>query len=282
VTSYLKAHLSDAHSVSVDFDGIRTSHKSSEFMPGIGLAVRHQLASPLWIKGSYERTLRLPDAYEQFGDGLLLLPNPQLKPERSHNANLGIVAEFSHTDHEWWFETQTFVRQVTDLIRVEAVGLTAQYVNQRNVRSAGIDAALRYTWRRMWSFETSATFQDLRNMSRFEDGRPSYVYLDRIPNSPFFISSQQIRFSTSWMEAAWTGYYVEAYYLKWPSLGAADGKHVIPTQFTQSLRVQLGRSDRPHSLTLECLNLTSARVYDQFRLQKPGRSFHLTYRLHYK
>jgi outer membrane cobalamin receptor len=278
-TAFLKSHLALGNTTAVDFDGVRTRYRSRTSVPGVGLAFRHTLTSQHSIKSSYERTFRLPDAYEQFGDGLLLLSNPTLRPEKSHNLNIGWVYENIEGSSRMWMEAQGFLRSVEDLIRVDAVGLTAQYVNQRRVRSLGIDVAARYQWNERWSVESTMTYQDLRNASRTEDGRPSYVFGDRIPNIPFLVSTQQLAYSTSRLEVAWSGYFVERYFLKWPSLGAADGKHVIPRQFTQSMRIRLG-GDRIHSFTFECHNLTSARVYDQFRLQKPGRSFHLTYRAH--
>lgn len=57
---------------------------------GYGLGTRYLFAEPFALKFSYEHSVRLPLARELLGNGTTVYPNLRLKPEQSHNFNLGV------------------------------------------------------------------------------------------------------------------------------------------------------------------------------------------------
>lgn len=62
----------------------------------------------------------------------------------------------------------------------------------------------------------------------------------------------------------------------WESLGTRDSKQVVASQLVHNAIVTYAL-DGPvaSSLSLEVSNLTDARVFDFFGVQKPGRAFSL-------
>lgn len=284
-TFFSKLYFFNSKTVGVDWDGTRTEFTSEIFKPGYGAATSYHLWDGAQIKFSYEKTYRFPDGYEVFGDGLLLLSSPQLKPESSNNFNFGARLDEFFGNHHLLAETNLFLRDAENLIRIEATGLTSQYINQRNVISSGVEAGFRYEYKRLFFADANLTYQNILNNSRYENGRISHVYRDRIPNIPYLMSSQSLglkfddllttqdRFSLTWR-----GNFVEEYYLKWPSLGSASGKHVIPQQYVQNLQLGYSLKNGRYNVNLECSNITDANAYDHFRLQKPGRAFQVKFR----
>lgn len=284
-TVFSKLYFFDSKTGSVDFNGIKTEYASKLFKPGYGIASTFHVWEGAQVKASYEKTYRFPDGYEVFGDGLLLLSNPQLSPESSHNFNLGAQVDQFVGDHHLAAETNLFVRDAENLIRIEATGLTSQYVNQRSVMSSGIEVGFRYEYKRLFYADANLTYQNILNNSRYENGRISHVYRDRIPNIPYLMSSQSagLKFddlitSQDRLSLTWRGNFVEEYYLKWPSLGSAGGKYVIPQQYVQAVQLGYSLKNGRYNINLECSNLTDAKAYDHFRLQKPGRAFQVKFR----
>lgn len=284
-TLFSKLYFFDSRTVQVDWDGTTTAYTSDKFKPGYGIAATYHPLEGMQVKASYEKTYRFPDGYEVFGDGLLLMSNPTLSPENSNNVNLGVLYDRFLGNHRVMVETNYFLREAEDLIRIEATGLTSQYINQRNVLSSGLETGIRYEYRRLLFADFSLTYQNILNNSKYENGRVSHVYRDRIPNIPYLMSGQSagLKFDdlisqNDRVTVIWRGNFVEEYYLKWPSLGSSDSKYIIPRQYTQDLQLGYSLENGRYNITLECSNITDAKAYDHFRLQKPGRAFQLKIR----
>ncbi|MEO1233978.1 MAG: TonB-dependent receptor plug domain-containing protein, partial [Myxococcota bacterium] len=71
---------------------------------GLGTSLRFEILPGLATKASYEWAARLPRAEEVFGNAVLVGPNLELRPEESHNVNLGaqvlLVPDESETPQE--------------------------------------------------------------------------------------------------------------------------------------------------------------------------------------
>lgn len=244
-------------------------------------------ASRAWLlKTSWENAIRLPEVEELLGDGLLVRANPELQPEKSTNINLG--AAWNRKQGMWRLrgEGNGFFRNIEDMIRSESAGVTSESVNQASVRVMGVEGGVGANYSRWWEGSINATWQDLRNHTRYEAGQPSIVYLDRLPNVPWLFGNAAMQ--AHWPEplgwggrlsAQWNMRFVEEYYLKWPSLGDPDQKHVIPQQWTHDLGIVVLTSDRHLTWSLSCDNVADARLYDNYRQQKPGRSWSTKLRL---
>ncbi|MES2627570.1 MAG: TonB-dependent receptor [Bacteroidota bacterium] len=267
-------------------------NKNSIDTTGYGIAAAYFIFKDLQIKGSYELACRMPDGEELFGDGVNQIANKSLKPENSNNYNIGFVySPVISTDHRIILEANFLARKAADFIRVDVSGeQRTQSVNVRGVKNSGFDAYVKYIWKDRFNIGANITYQTLYNSTQFEPNQfgtqiLSAVYLDRIPNIPYLFGNVDLGLRISPNHSGWgnlsTNYnfsYVEEFYLKWPSLGDPSTKSVIPLQLSHDLSISYSTIGGRYNLTLDCKNLTNAKLYDNFALQKAGRAFYFKVR----
>jgi outer membrane cobalamin receptor len=262
--------------------------KNHSLQHGEGIALSVFATKDLQIKTSYEYTSRMPESYELFGDGLLLLPNVNLKPEQSHNANFGLLyGKRIKKDHLVNAELGFIFRQPKEMIRLVAIGITSVYENLETGRTMGGEVSVHYAYRQWVSLEVNATYQDMRNTNRAKNNNPDPLYMDRLPNIPYLFGNailgfQSIELTKYKLKVGfdWTTNYVERFYLKWPSQGAQDSKYVIPRQISHDASVTLSAFSGRYNISLTCMNVADAKRYDNFKVQKPGRSFNVKLRVY--
>ncbi|SHI53740.1 Outer membrane receptor proteins, mostly Fe transport [Arenibacter nanhaiticus] len=249
---------------------------------GYGLAVTHFMNENLQLKISYEKSYRLPGSDELFGDVINLRGNLDLKPESSDNYNLGTSFWwYPKKNHQFNFNASGFFRKAIDFIRPRLdANQTMQIMdNLGSVTSLGIEGEIRYQFNNRLSMGTNMTYQNLRNNTKYEDGQTtvSVVYKDRIPNMPYLYGNADVSytFPNLWnrehqLSIGYNALYVHAFYLYWPSLGSS--KLDVPEQISHDINLTYSFT-KNLQVTLECRNMLNKTLYDNFSLQKPGRSF---------
>lgn len=256
-----------------------------QVLPGYGAAVSYFALKNLLLKVSYENTCRLPEGYELFGNGLLLLPNPTLQPEKSKNFNAGFLAGKRFKNHVVNLEFNYLYRLPTNLIRSVAVGVQSVYQNLGFGKINCLEGGINYRYKRLLNVEFNATLQNMRNISLKSNGEPDDLYGDRLPNIPYLFSNAAISLNSKscgkykrTIGFNWNTLFVEQFYLKWESLGYLDTKFVIPRQLVSSAAITASSHNGRYNLSLSCNNLFDAKAYDNFKVQKPGRSFNVKLR----
>lgn len=75
------------------YEMIEAPKKKSNTTSQIGFieAVKLEPFSDFHLKASYQRAIRLPNSQELFGDGIITFPAAGLRPEKSHNFNMGFL-----------------------------------------------------------------------------------------------------------------------------------------------------------------------------------------------
>lgn len=263
---------------------------------GGGVASRYRFLDEVNIKASYERAIRLPLARELLGNGNNVYANLALRPELSHNINLGLfgTARFCTGSHRLSYEVNAFLRYVQDYIRAvvsEAEG-TYQYENVQDVNVHGIEGEMKYAFefnRKKNLFEASVntTWQEAINKNKtIVGGRPSVTYGNKIPNAPWLFSNAELAYSRNGvfrdhdrLRLDYQYQYVHWYFLTWEGYGALESKSTIPTQHLHSVHLAYSWMKDRYTLTLGCENLADAVLYDNYKLQKPGRSLMAKFRL---
>lgn len=264
------------------------SIKNKALQHGEGLATNIFITRDFQAKISYEYTSRLPENYELFGDGLLLQPNTALNPEQSHNFNAGLLFGKKIRQHHLINAEAGFVlRRPNNMIRLVAIGITSQYQNLSSASIMGYEASFRYSYKQWLSIEVNATYQDIRNTNKQNNNYPDPLYKDRVPNVPYLFGNailgfQSIELSKYKIQVGfnWSTLYVEQFYLKWPSQGQQDSKFIIPRQLSQDASVALSGLGGRYNISFSCINLLNTKRYDNFKVQKPGRSFNAKFRFY--
>lgn len=248
---------------------------------GYGAAYAHFLSQNFQLKSSFEKSYRLPENDELFGDMINLLGNVSLKPESSYNANLGFTYWLNwKKNNQMQFYVNSFYRNALDFIyaRLNTNQVMQTMDNLGKILSKGLEAEVSYRYKKQLSLGANITYQDLRNNVEYEEnGGKNVVYQDRIPNIPYLYGNIDASYSFSSLfdkkdlslSLGYNLLYVHDFYLYWPSLGR--DKLGIPQQIVHDLNLTLNY--KKWSATFECRNIFNHTLYDNFSLQKPGRSF---------
>ncbi len=261
-------------------DKLMTVNRGYSFQ-GYGVATSLFIFPWLLGKTSYENTLRMPDASEMFGNGLLVQPNTGLKPEKSQNFNIGLISTVGNGKHKLILEGGYLYRLPQNLIRQGTTGVLSVYENVAAVRVSCIEASAKYLYDKHLAVEINGTYQDMININKYEpSGAQSVLYLDRLPNIPFMFGNFSISLSAydvfsqkSKLTFGLSTNYVAGFYLKWPSQGDKDAKYTVPDQINNSISLSYSLRNDKYNISLACNNIADARLYDNFMMQKPGRAF---------
>ncbi|OJH39526.1 TonB-dependent siderophore myxochelin receptor MxcH [Cystobacter ferrugineus] len=248
---------------------------------GGGAALRLRLSEPVYLKASYERATRLPRADEVFGNGVLILENLDLEPEYSHNLNLGVATVPLRTGlGTFRGELNGFARLADNLILLAGRDRDWSYQNVYAARILGVEGAAGWNSRGgLVSLDANATFQDGRNTSA--QGTFGAFEGRRLPNRPWFflnatarVSLRRLAFGDDELSPFWTTRYVHGFFRNWEGLGTVASKDTIDAQLVQAAGVgyRVTRGGVTLGLTAELENLTDARVFDFFGVERPGRA----------
>lgn len=252
---------------------------------GYNTAFTYFITKRFFLKASYERATRLPDETEAFGDLMLVRPNPGLSPESSDNYNVNVVFNSTYVD----IEATGFYRKIDDIIYLQTSPFYAQYKNILKSSSKGFETTVRIKPHKMITLDGNITFQDLRNRSVIENsGMNSERYIGaRLPNIPYLFANGGITLNkdsllnkSSLIQLYWYANYVHSYYLYWAVDGNKDLKNVIPSQFVNNIGVSLAHYKSNVSVSFDVNNLFDNILYDNFKVQLPGRYYSLKLRFY--
>lgn len=257
---------------------------------GYGVGTRVSFWEPLALKASFEHSVRLPLARELLGNGSTIYANTALNPEKSDNVNLGVFGTWHPgVGHVLYYEVNGFMRFVDDYIQAvvaEKEGMM-QYQNVPAVHIKGLEGEVRYSWKRNLQCMANVSWQDARDQRKYkEDGKLSATYLNRVPNRPWLFGAAEVNYTfhdvcrkNSSLRLETSYQWVHWYYLTWEAYGAKESKAQIPAQHVVNAGVTYSWENGRYNLSVSCDNIFDRLVYDHYKLQKPGRSFFLKFRV---
>ena len=263
--------------------------KNTQNSMGGGVGIKLEILPQLAVKASYEHTVRLPLARELLGNGSTVYANLALKPEMSDNINLGLFGTFRSGQHTLFYEANGFLRYVDNYIQpqiTEKEG-TMQYTNEPAVYIKGIEGEVRYDWNKRLQVAGNISWQDARNRQRYKtDGKPSAIFNNRVPNRPWLFASAEAHYTfqnllqkSDRLMLGADYQWVHWFFLSWEGYGAADTKARIPEKNLFGANITYSWHHDRYSVSLDCQNLFDETVYDNYRLQKPGRMVFAKFRL---
>jgi outer membrane receptor protein involved in Fe transport len=180
------------------------------------------------------------------------------------------------------FDLNLFLREIDGMILLGNGGQTSKFSNVYSARSMGVENALAWSAPSgIASLDATFTAQDFRNTSSTGNYRTTEG--QRVPNRPYSFGSWggRLRFDdvivkSDSIEPFYMGRYVHEFFLSWEDEGKRDSKLKVPTQVTHDIGVSwIFETDVARTTaTLEIQNVTDARVYDNFGVQRPGRAFY--------
>lgn len=256
---------------------------------GYGAAAAYYILRGWQLKLSYERACRLPTTDELFGDNDLERGKFELRPERSHNYNLNM--NYSHTfdrQHALYLEGGLIYRLTKDYIKRTTENVSGTYYgaysNHGRVETKGYNVGLRYDYQRWLSVGGNWTQMDVRDDEKTQETgskQANLTYQARMPNLPYQFANGDITLrwhnlgaKGNMLTATYDVLYTHSFPLFSEVYGNASTKMQIPTQTAHNLTLTYVMKNGKYNLSLECHNLTDAKLYDNFNLQKAGRAFY--------
>ncbi len=247
------------------------------------------------VKLSYEYATRLPDEFEVFGDARIIKENLDLNPERSHNVNLNGQYSIIKENSSLTFAASLFYRKVKDGIFLQYDIPFSRYINYEETEVKGFEFETNYMPVKWLNLGFNATYQDIRRVA--VENLYRYLLDSRVPNVPYLFGNFWVNtyfnniFKTGDnLNFTWNANYTHRFFLveipksQEPSLFEPvkdfQTSLIVPQdgrlgQFTNDVGVYYHFSNQKTTLSAECRNIGDVRLYDNFNVQKPGRSFHL-------
>jgi len=290
LTNMLSAKYFHLHSEIEDltsYEMIEAPKKKNNTTSQIGWieAIKYEPFRGFHLKASYQRAIRLPNSQELFGDGIITFPAAGLRPEKSHNFNLGFLIDKNDVLglSRLQFEVNSFYMQVSDMIKLMKQHMAAGYVNAEKVHIKGIETEIKLDISPTVYAYGNLTYQDVRDVLDYLPGTqaPNPTKGLRLPNIPYLFANfgaeyHSDRLFKNWyVKAFWDGKFTEEFFYFWELTELQ--KRRIPRSFVNDIGLLLTYKNK-YSIALECHNLMNKEVWDQFRQPLAGRTFHLKFR----
>jgi len=281
-----EGEINTEQSIDFNLQNVKSEVDLSEL--GYGTTLSYQIQPNWLLKTSYELAYRMPEAEEILGTGKYVRPNPHLKPEESHNFNLGLLTDFQSENTTHRFEANVFYRDSTDFIRYLPDRIIyGIYANLQQVETTGFEGSYYLRFYDNYSLQINGTYQDLINKSREDyDGVEDLNYGKRMPNEPYFFANARLSANfavanNDQLSIFWTSSFIDEFFLNWEGNGDKDHKLTIPTQLTHDLDVEYSFADGSYNISLSARNIFDEEIFDNFKIEKPGRAFYLKFRYLY-
>ena len=290
LTNMLSAKYFHLHSEIEDltsYEMIEAPKKKNNTTSQIGWieAIKYEPFRGFHLKASYQRAIRLPNSQELFGDGIITFPAAGLRPEKSHNFNLGFLIDKNDVLglSRLQFEVNSFYMQVSDMIKLMKQHMAAGYVNAEKVHIKGIETEIKLDISPTVYAYGNLTYQDVRDVLNYLPGTqaPNPTKGLRLPNIPYLFANfgaeyHSNRLFKNWYaKAFWDGKFTEEFFYFWELTELQ--KRRIPRSFVNDIGLLLTYKSK-YSVALECHNIMNKEVWDQFRQPLAGRTLHLKFR----
>ena len=260
--------------------------RNRTFTAGASEAIRYQITRSILGKASVELARRLPATAELFGDGLLILAAPNLKPERAVNLNIGVQIDTNIGSRRLQAEVSAFWSRLTDMIRLgPGLGGTAAYSNLGAVRIAGVEAEVQGDVTNWLFARAYGTYQDARDVLATTPGTsvPNPTYDLRIPNLPYLyggLSAEVYRNDFfrkgSRAKVFYEGLFTEEYFFAFEVSQRQERR--IPRALTHTVGAEVAWLKQGFTIAAEVQNITDANILNLFNQPLPGRALRLKLR----
>jgi hypothetical protein len=270
---------SEGNELGLTFVGKRTQNSRNDV--GFSNAIKYIFSEKIVGKISYENAIRQPDVTEIFGDYVLVSPNFKLNPEQSHNINIGGILSNKQQNHFLQFEFNGFYRRTQNQIFLSGLGGgQAVNLNLLTTQTLGAEAEVRYKPFNALGFTVNATYQDIRLLESDPLSNVPDRYIGaRLPNIPYLFGnfSTDYTMENVFMKGSKVNFYyymnyLHNFFLAWEVDGLQSSKNLIESQLLHHTGISYIFPKQRFSISVECRNLTDTPAFDNFSVQKPGRS----------
>lgn len=273
----------------IDGESVRVEEKmdNKKTTSGYGLILFYSALPKLQLQTSAERAVRMPSEGEVFGSpGENIVENNALNAEISDNLNFGIkTGPFLISKHQLDAAASVFIRDTKDKIaqqisaRVNDALQTAPFENLGKTKAKGFEVELNYSYDRKLDISLNLSkFNSVFNIKYDSNGREYDYYNKQLPNEPYFTLNGMTKYlflnliqKKSVLNVYYNFGFVDSFYTTWLDLDDFQ----VSRQFIQDIGVSYIFPNRKFVISFDAKNIFDKQAYDNFAVQKPGRSFYV-------
>ncbi|MDR0195496.1 MAG: carboxypeptidase-like regulatory domain-containing protein [Myroides sp.] len=257
---------------------------------GYGIASTFKITKEFGLKASFEKSYRLLEPEEIFGDGISVTSNLNLRPENSYNYNFGMYYSQRFNDHFVRVDAAGYIRDTKDYIYTvpNLFNSTFKYENLSNIFTRGVEAEFNYQYKNIVNVMANITYNYAYDNTKYANGSDnveSATYKKEVPNQPWLygnidvsIGQDNLFQKDSRIELTYGVSITEWFYKNWQSYGNKKNIPTIPRQTLHDVGVNYSVAKGKYNFALNCTNIGNALAYDNFKLQKQGRAFYFKFR----
>ena len=263
-------------------------HSRSISFWGYGAAGTVFIVHGMQAKLSYEHACRLPTIEEMFGDEDLEMGDININPERSDNLNFNLSYARRLGQHSVYVEGGLVYRNTKDYIQRNITSMSggkyaASYINYGNVLTKGFNISARYGFDKWLSIGGNFTKMNVcDNMpTSMGSNTPNINYKQRIANLPYIFADSDVNLfwhnlgsRGNTLTLTYDNRYVHSFTYYSSNIGANKDDYIVPNQFSHDITLSYSIARGRFNFSVECRNITDAKLYDNFSLQKAGRAFY--------
>ncbi len=258
---------------------------------GYGATLSYQVIPKLYVIGSTENSFVVATESQLWGDPENnILENPDLVPEKNINYNLGFrYGSVNRGKHKLTLYANTFWRNGYEKITLQAVQdeivqgresdadiEVTRYVNLGRTQSRGYEGEIIYVYdNRLNALFNFSKFNSLFKQELDDKGNPHDLYDLQLPNEPFFTMNGSVQYRMNdklQKKSILNIYYNTGYVAPFRTVWMSSEWFTTPTQFYHDLGASYRFPKGKIVASVDVKNIFNAEIYDNFGVQKPGRS----------
>lgn len=269
----------------------RVQNKTVNINKGYGATISYNVFSKMYIIGSTQNSYVAATESQLYGDPENnILENRGLIPEQNINYNIGFRhGPMQKGKHKMTLYASAFWRNGYDKITQQAVEnaivpgresdadiQVTKYVNLGRTQSRGVEGEIIYVYdNRLNALFNFSKFNSLFKQKYDQKGNPHDLYDLQLPNEPFFTinGSIQYRLNDLFLKKSILNlYYNSGYVAPFRTVWMESEWFTTPTQFYHDIGASYRFPNGKMVASLDLKNILNAEMYDNFGVQKPGRS----------
>ena len=249
---------------------------------GYYASIKYKFSDYVFMRGSFEKALRIASAYEFFGNGSPINPNGGLKPERSNNYNFGLNYQKKFSKQLFMgMDFNVFYRDIKDMIYLEPREVT-NYENQSGVKVKGLEAELNLSFFENFDYVFSFTKLE-KNYSALNtiDSGNEWLIGQPFPNTPNFFINQNFTYQKDKLLTEEDDLRV---FMNYKFVDTFNYRHVgeqrndknwVPQQHRVDLGLAYTFIEDQMTLTANVFNVFDKQLFDFYSVPRPGRNYSL-------
>lgn len=243
---------------------------------------KYKFIENAFVRASYEKAWRIPLYVQFFGNGISILPNPNLSPESSNNINLGLSYKKKiGSRNTISLDINAFERAQQDIIFLTA-GEISKYQNAEEVTTRGIEMDVVANLFNNWTLNVNLTklrkeytkIGEQNISSKFLEGTP-------FPNTPSLFGNIGLRYQNEALarqDDKWSIYALYKYVDEFNYINAGkirNDENWVGTQHRLDAGWTYSMSNNKYSISFNMLNILNKELFDNYAVPRPGRSYNI-------